>query len=84
MIKFNQNAGLKLYIDKDTDLIKKQKLSLKKYFKLINNTVFGKNMENVRKHRDINLVTTERWRNYLVSEPHYHTTRFSTENLLAK
>ena len=60
MIKFNQNAGLKLYIDKDTDLIKKQKLSLKKYFKLINNTVFGKNMENVRKHRDINLVTTER------------------------
>ena len=60
MIKFNQNAGLKLYIDKDTDLIKKQKLSLKKYFKLISNTVFGKNMENVRKHRDINLVTTER------------------------
>ena len=60
MIKLNQNAGLKLYIDKDTDLIKKQKLSLKKYFKLINNTVFGKNMENVRKHRDINLVTTER------------------------
>ena len=60
MIKFNQNAGLKLYIDKDTDLIKKQKLSLKKYFKLINNTFFGKNMENVRKHRDINLVTTER------------------------
>ena len=60
MIKLNQNAGLKLYIDKDTDLIKKQKLSLKKYFKLINNTVFGKNMENVRKHKDINLVTTER------------------------
>ena len=60
MIKFNQNAGLKLYIDKDTDLLKKQKLSLKKYFKLINNTVFGKNMENVRKHKDINLVTTER------------------------
>ena len=60
MIKFNQNAGLKLYIDKDTDLIKKQKLSLKKYFKLINNTDFGKNMENVRKHRDINLVTRER------------------------
>ena len=60
MIKFNQNAGLKLYIDKDTDLIKKQKLSLKKYFKLISNTVFGKNMENVRKHRDINLVTRER------------------------
>ena len=40
-------------------------------------------MENVRKHRDIKLVTTERRRNYLVSEPNYHTTRFFTENLLA-
>ena len=33
-------------------------------------------MENVRKHKDIKLVTTERRRNYLVSEPHYHTTKF--------
>ena len=40
-------------------------------------------MENVRKHRDIELVTTKRRRNYLVSEPNYHTTKFSTENLLA-
>ena len=40
-------------------------------------------MENVRKHRDIKLVTTERRRNYLVSEPNYHTTKFFTENLLA-
>ena len=41
-------------------------------------------MENVRKHRDIiKLVTTKRRRNYLVSEPNYHTTRFFTENLLA-
>ena len=39
-------------------------------------------MENVRKHRDIKLVTTERRRNYLVSEPNYHTTKFFTENLL--
>ena len=46
------------------------------------NAVFGKTMENVRKHRDIKLVTTERWRNYLVSEPNYHTTKFFTENLL--
>ena len=42
-----------------------------------------KTMENVRKHRDIKLVTTERRRNYLVSEPNYHTARFFTENLLA-
>ena len=42
-----------------------------------------KNMENVRKHRDIKLATTEKRRNYLVSEPNYHTTKFFTENLLA-
>ena len=49
----------------------------------MNNALFGKAMENVRKHRDIKLVTTERRRNYLVSEPNYHTTKFFTENLLA-
>ena len=49
----------------------------------MNNAVFGKTMENVRKNRDIKLVTTERMRNYLVSEPYYHTTKFFTENLLA-
>ena len=48
----------------------------------MNNAVFGKTMENVRKHRNINLVTTERRRNYLVSEPYYHTTKFFTENSL--
>ena len=48
----------------------------------MDNSVFGKTMENVRKFRDIKLVTTERRRNYLVSEPNYHTTRFFTENLL--
>ena len=40
-------------------------------------------MENVRKHKDIKLVTTERRRNYLVSEPNYHTTKFFTEHMLA-
>ena len=49
----------------------------------MNNAVFGKTMENVRKHRDIKLVTTERRRNYLVSEPNYLTTKFFTEYLLA-
>ena len=42
-----------------------------------------KNMENVRKHRDIKLATTEKRRNYLVSEPNYHTTKFFTGNVLA-
>ena len=45
----------------------------------MSNSVFGKIMENVRKHRDIKLVVTERRRNYLVSEPNYHTTKFFTE-----
>ena len=49
----------------------------------MNNVVFGKTMENVRKHRDIKLVTTEKRRNYLVSKPNYHTRKFFTENLLA-
>ena len=49
----------------------------------MNNADFGKTIENVRKHRNIKLVTTERRRNYLVSEPNFHTTKFFTENLLA-
>ena len=49
----------------------------------MNNAVFRKTMGNVRKHRDIKLVTTERRKNYLVSEPNYHATKFFTENLLA-
>ena len=47
----------------------------------MDNSVFGKTMENVRKFRDIKLVTTERRRNYLVSELNYHTIKFFTENL---
>ena len=55
----------------------------KDFLKLMNNSVFGKTMENVRKHRDIKLVTTEERRNKLVSEPDYHTTKHFSENLLA-
>ena len=49
----------------------------------MNNSIFGEAMENVRKHRDIKLATTERRRNYLVSEPNYHTTKFFIEKLLS-
>ena len=55
----------------------------KDFFKLMNNSVFEKTMENVRKHRDIKLVTTDEKRNKLVSEPNYHTTKRFSENLLA-
>ena len=48
------------------------------FFKLLNNAVFGKRMENVRKHRDIKLVTTDKGRNQLASEPKYFS-----ENLMA-
>ena len=47
------------------------------------NSVFGKTVENVRKHRDIKLVTTDKRRNQLMSEPNYHTTKWFSENLLA-
>ena len=65
-----------------TELRKKTKNNFKKdFFKLMNNASFEKSMENVREHRDIKLVTTERRRNYLVLEPIYHTTKFFTEIL---
>ena len=49
----------------------------------MNNAVFLKNLKNVRKHRIIKIVITERRRIYLVSERKYHTTKFFTENVLA-
>ena len=55
----------------------------KKFFKLMNNSVFGKTMGNLRKHRDIKLVATDEKRNKLILEPNYHTTKRFSENLLA-
>ena len=49
----------------------------------MNNAVFGKTMKNVRKHGDIEFVTTERRRTYLAPQPNYHTAKFCRENLLA-
>ena len=68
----------------NTDLRKKAKNEFEKdFFKLMNNSVFGKTMENVRNHRDIKLVTNNERRNKLVSEPNYHTTTHFSERLLA-
>ena len=84
VIKSNQNAWLKPYIDMKTDLIKKAKNDFEKhFFNLVNNAVFTKTMENVRKHRHIVFVEAERRNHFLVLEPNYHTTKFSTEHLLA-
>ena len=66
----------------NTELRKKASNDFEKdFFKLMNNAVFGKTMENVRKHRDIKLVKTVHKRNKLVSEPHYHTVKLISENL---
>ena len=64
---------LRQYINMSTDLKKAKNDFEKELFKLINNVVFERNMKNMRKHRDIELVTTKRRRNYLVSDPNYHT-----------
>ena len=68
----------------NTKLRKEAKNEFEKYFfKLMNNAVFGKTMENVRKHRDIRFVTTDKRRNQLVSEPNYQTRKRFSEDLLA-
>ena len=53
----------------------------KDFYKLMNNAVFGKTMENIRKHRDIKLVTTDKKRSKLVSESNYHTINLISEDL---
>ena len=55
----------------NTELKKAKKDFEKYFFKLVNNSVFGKTMENIRRHRDIKLITMEVRRNYLLSEPNY-------------
>ena len=66
----------------NTELRKLAKNDFEKdLFKLMNNSVFGKTMENIRKHRDIKLVTTDRKRSKLVSEPNYHNINLISEDL---
>ena len=84
VIKFNQKSWLKPYIDLNTELRKNaNNESDKDFFKLMNNSVFGKTMENVRNYRDIKLVRTNSRRNQLVSEPNYHSTKYFSEDLIA-
>ena len=55
----------------------------KDFYKLMNNAVFGQTMENVRKHRDIKLVTNNKKRCKLASNPNYHTPKWFSEEFLA-
>ena len=82
IIEFNQEAWLKPYIDMNTELRKLAKNYFEKdLFKLMNNSVFGKTMENIRKYREIKLVTTDEKRSKLVSEPNYCTINLISEDL---
>ena len=82
VIEFNQEAWFKHYIDMNTELRKEAKKDFDKdLFKLMNNSVFGKTMENIRKHREIKPVTTDKKRSKLVSEPNYHTINLISEDL---
>ena len=64
-------------------MVKSKKDFEKDFFKLMNNSDFGKTMENVKKRTNIKLVTTNKRRNQLVSEPNYHTTKWFLEGVLA-
>ena len=76
-IEFNLRAWLKEYINMNTESRKNARNDFEIDFsKLIKNAVFGKTMENVRKHRDIRLVSTNAKRNKLVSEPNYHNIKW--------
>ena len=82
VIEFDQKAWFKKYINFNTELRKNALNDFEKdFFKLMNNAVFGKTMENVRKHQDIKFVKTDKKRNKLVSEPNYHTMKLIDDNL---
>ena len=82
IIEFNQEAWLKPYIDMNTELRKLARNDFEKdLFKLMNNSVFDKTMDNIRKHRDIKLVATDKKRSKLVSKPNHHTINLISEDL---
>ena len=84
VIKFVQRAWMKPYIEKNTKLRMEPKNEFEKnFYKLMNDSVYGKTMENIRNHRDIKLVTNNVRRKKLASEPNYHTCKHFSENLIA-
>ena len=82
-IEFDQSAWMKPYIDFNTQLRTKVKNDFEKdFFKLMNNSVFGKMMENIRKHRNIKLVRTEEKYLHTVMKPNFKSGVRFGENLM--
>ena len=83
VIKSNKKYCLKQHIDINTEPWTNTKNNFQKYFfKFMNNSVFGKVIENVGIHRDIKIWTIDKRTKYLVSEANYHTTKLFSEKLL--
>ena len=84
VLEFNQSPWLKQYIDYNTEKRKNAKNDFEKdFFKLMNNSVFGKTMENIRKRVDVRLVTDEKKLLKLTSKPTYVSSKIFNENLVA-
>ena len=84
VLKFDQSPWLKQYIDFNTEKRNHAKNSFEKdFFKLMNNSVFGKTMENLRKWVDVRLVTNEKKLDKLTSKPTYVSSKIFNENLMA-
>ena len=84
VLKFNQSAWLKQYIDFNTQKRTNAKNAFEKdFFKLMNNSVFGKTMENIRKRVDVRLVTNEKKLLKMTAKPTYVSSKIFNENLVA-
>ena len=84
VLEFNQSPWLKQYIDFNTEKRKYARKPFEKdFFKLMNNSVFGKTMENLRKRVDVRLVTNEKKLLKLTSKPTYVSSKIFNENLVA-
>ena len=83
VIQFIQKDWLKQSIDMNTELRKNAQNEFEKnFFELMNNSVLGKTREKVRNHRDIKLVTSDKRRKRLVSEPNCHSHKKCSEHLM--
>ena len=83
-IKFIECDFLKPYIDKNTNLRTQAKNNFEKdFFKLMNNSVFGKTMENIRNRVNVKLVDTGEQFKKLTAKPNYESRKIFNENLVS-